>query len=229
MPFKAEAALQCVTYAREVTGLNLKGDAWKWWEAASGLYKRGNAPKEGAVLVFKRQGSMVHGHVAVVRQTTSPRVLLVDHANWAPRRSADRGKVAESVPVMDVSPNNDWTQVRVWYEPSQQYGDRVYKTVGFVYNPGKMAPVEHASFRTSEPVAKAAEAPVTPKAEPVALSTPAPVAPSAPVEAKAPVAAVVAPAPTPAPVAPAVPVAAPTPAKDVVPGKFDARSWAEQA
>lgn len=218
MPFDAKAALQCVTYAREVTGLNLKGDAWRWWEAADGLYNRGNAPKDGAVLVFKRQGSMVHGHVAVVRKTTSSRVVLVDHANWAPRRSADRGKVAEAVPVMDVSPKNDWTQVRVWYEPSQQFGDRVYKTTGFVYRPGKGVAVEHAALRTE----------TAPVPAPVPVSAPSvetirPVVQPAPAAVAVPAAA---PASIPAPVAaPAAPAAA----EAVAPGKFDAKSWAEQA
>ncbi len=207
MPFDAKAALQCVTYAREVTGLNLKGDAWKWWEAADGLYDRGNAPRDGAVLVFKRQGSMSHGHVAVVRKTASARIVLVDHANWAPHRSAGRGQVSEAVPVMDVSPNNDWSQVRVWYRPSAEYGSRVYKTQGFVYRPGsKSAAVVPASLR-SAPVAES----VSPsaKAEPMAKAV-EPV--TAKVEAPAPVAA--------------------TPAKAAEPvdnGKFDPRAWAEQA
>jgi hypothetical protein len=135
-PFQANAAIQCVTYARDVSGLNLKGDAWKWWEAAAGVYDRGNRPREGAVLVFKRQGKMAHGHVSVVRHMKNSRELLVDHANWAPNRSAGRGKVTHSVPVIDVSPNNDWSQVRVFYRPIGELGTKVYLTQGFVYRPG---------------------------------------------------------------------------------------------
>jgi len=135
-PFQANAAIQCVTYARDVSGLNLKGDAWKWWEAAAGVYDRGNRPREGAVLVFKRQGKMAHGHVSVVRHMKNSRELLVDHANWAPHRSAGRGKITHSVPVIDVSPNNDWSQVRVFYRPIGELGTRVYLTQGFVYRPG---------------------------------------------------------------------------------------------
>ena len=206
MPFDAKAALQCVTYAREVTGLNLKGDAWKWWEAADGLYDRGNAPRDGAVLVFKRQGSMSHGHVAVVRKTASARIVLVDHANWAPHRSAGRGQVSEAVPVMDVSPNNDWSQVRVWYRPSAEYGSRVYKTQGFVYRPGKFNHVVPASLR----VESAAVAPATRMVTPTVTIDVA-----APVVAK-PVAAPV--------VARPAKVAAPVEA-----GKFDPGAWAEQA
>ncbi|CUW38956.1 protein of unknown function [Magnetospirillum sp. XM-1] len=206
LPFEANATLQCVTYAREVTGLNLKGDAWKWWEAAQGVYDRGNTPKVGSVLVFKRQGKMSHGHVSVVRGTAGSRVVLVDHANWAPFRSAGRGKVTKAVPVLDVSPNNDWSQVRVWYQPSREYGSRVYKTQGFVSRPGNT--VVPASLRT--------EAPVQPKAK---AEIAAPAAAPAVIEAKASV-----PVETPA----ALPAAAPAAAEGDM-GKFDARSWAEQA
>lgn len=212
MPNEANATLQCVTYAREVTGLNLKGDAWKWWEAAQGVYERGNAPKVGSVLVFKRQGKMSHGHVSVVRGTAGSRVVLVDHANWAPFRSAGRGKVTKAVPVMDVSPNNDWSQVRVWYQPSREYGSRVYKTQGFVSRPGSN--VVSASLRT--------EAPAPVKTTPV-KATPAKAAPAAPapvVEAKAPAAA--------APVTEAKATETPAAANGDL-GKFDAGSWAEQA
>ena len=212
LPFEANATLQCVTYAREVTGLNLKGDAWKWWEAAQGVYERGNAPKVGSVLVFKRQGKMSHGHVSVVRGTAGSRVVLVDHANWAPFRSAGRGQVTKAVPVLDVSAKNDWSEVRVWYQPSREYGSKTYKTQGFVYRPGNS--VVPASLRTDAPRAPA-EAPVTAKSEPAALSAPKvePMIEAPVVEAKV-----------------TVPSEAPaTPAAETDLGKFDARAWAEQA
>lgn len=129
------AAIQCVQYAREISGINLKGDAWQWWNAATGVYDRGRAPKDGAVLVFTRQGSMHHGHVSVVTRVLSNRLVLVDHANWAPARTAGRGAVTTAVPVLDVSPKNDWTQVRVWFQPTNDFGTRVYRTDGYVYQP----------------------------------------------------------------------------------------------
>ncbi|NFV78970.1 CHAP domain-containing protein [Magnetospirillum aberrantis SpK] len=129
------SAIQCVQYAREASGINLKGDAWKWWNAASGLYDRGRNPRDGAVLVFTRQGSMRYGHVSVVTRVLSNRLVLVDHANWAPVRSSGRGAITTAVPVLDVSPKNDWTQVRVWYPPSNDFGSRVYRTEGYVYQP----------------------------------------------------------------------------------------------
>lgn len=129
------SAIQCVPYAREVSGINLKGDAWQWWNAASGIYDRGRTPKDGAVLVFTRQGSMRYGHVSVVTRVISNRLVLVDHANWAPARTSGRGAITTAVPVLDVSPKNDWTQVRVWFHPSADFGNRVYRTDGYVYQP----------------------------------------------------------------------------------------------
>lgn len=129
------SAIQCVQYAREISGINLKGDAWQWWNAASGLYDRGRTPQDGAVLVFTRQGNMRYGHVSVITRVISKRLVLVDHANWAPARGAGRGAVTTAVPVLDVSPRNDWTQVRVWFQPTNDFGSRVYRTDGYVYQP----------------------------------------------------------------------------------------------
>jgi hypothetical protein len=126
-------AVQCVTYARETSGLGLKGDAWTWWASAAGQYERGQKPRSGAVVVFKKHGSMRHGHVAVVAEIINSRKMLVDHANWAPQRGHGRGQVTTRVMVLDVSPHNDWTQVRVWHEASGEMGQRVYPTFGFIY------------------------------------------------------------------------------------------------
>ena len=48
-------------------------------------------------------------HVAVVRDVVSPREIRVDHANWL-----NDGSIYLNDPVVDVSPDNDWSQVRVW-------------------------------------------------------------------------------------------------------------------
>jgi surface antigen len=126
-------AIQCVAYARAASAVQLQGDAWQWWPAAEGLYGRGIAPRQGAVLVFARQGSMSHGHLAVAARVIHNRLILVDHANWAPTHGEGRGEVSTHVPVLDVSPANDWSQVRVWHQPADQFGNRVYTTQGFVY------------------------------------------------------------------------------------------------
>lgn len=253
-PFQADAAIQCVTYARDVSGLNLKGDAWKWWEAAAGVYDRGNRPREGAVLVFKRQGKMAHGHVSVVRHMKNSRELLVDHANWAPNRSAGRGKITRSVPVIDVSPNNDWSQVRVFYRPIGELGTRVYLTQGFVYRPGTSG-TGHGML--SQPASHSpghADASPTagPLAQTVALSDAAAPAmmriETTPAQPKAdPPAAAPAKAVQPAPVAAAPakptepaktiepnqvvasPAPQPVPVRPADPGRVDVSRWAEQA
>ncbi len=134
LAFSTEAyALQCVPFAREVSGIGLRGDAWTWWRAAAGQYDRGQAPRQGAVVVFKKHGSMRHGHVAVVTRIINSREVLVDHANWAPHHGRGRGRVAKMVAVRDVSPNNDWTEVRVWHAATRDYGTRIYPTYGFIY------------------------------------------------------------------------------------------------
>ncbi len=128
------SALQCVPYARQASGIDLRGDAWTWWDGASGQYDRGQAPRTGAVMVFKRHGSMRHGHVAVVSRVVTSREVLVDHANWAPYRGSGRGKITTQVRVVDTSPKNDWTQVRVWNNTVDDLGSKTYPTYGFIYS-----------------------------------------------------------------------------------------------
>lgn len=121
--------LQCVPYARGVSGIDIRGDAWTWWEGADGRYNRGKKPRPGAVLVFARTSRLPLGHVAVVRQTANSREILVTHANWGSTR-ATRGRVADDVRVIDVSPGNDWSEVRVWN--GNGFG-KVYPAYGFIY------------------------------------------------------------------------------------------------
>ena len=123
----AHPGLECVTFARRESAIALSGDAWTWWDAARGRYARGDAPRPGAVLVFKRyHGSP--GHLAVVRRVLGARVVLVDHADWL-----NDGKIYLAMPVADVSPNGDWSEVRVWYAPGIEWGLRVYGAYGFIY------------------------------------------------------------------------------------------------
>ena len=133
-------AVQCAPYARQISGINLYGNAWTWWQSAAGLYDRGNRPQVGAALVFKQTPHMPSGHVAIVTAVVSARVIKVDHANWAPR-GALKGAIHRSVPIIDESPNNDWSQVRVWYPPIHSYGRKIYPVYGFIYpNTGPNSP-----------------------------------------------------------------------------------------
>ena len=122
------APLQCAPFAREQSGIEIYGNANTWWGQAAGRYPRSNSPAPGAVLVMRGYNNARRGHVAVVRQVVSSRVILVDHANWL-----NRGEISTNVPVADVSANNDWSEVRVWYIPSRQWGARTYRANGFIH------------------------------------------------------------------------------------------------
>ena len=124
----AARSLQCVPYARQLSGLEIRGDAWTWWPAAEGRYQRGPTPRVGSVLVLKRTDRLRYGHLAVVTQVVGPREVLAEHANWL-----NRGRIHRNVPVVDVSPANDWSQVRLWYVPGNHLGGRTYPAHGFIY------------------------------------------------------------------------------------------------
>lgn len=129
---QAQDYWQCAYFARLFSGIQIFGDAWTWWSKASGKYARGNTPQEGAVLAFKQTGSMRLGHVAVVSQVLTDRVIQVTHANWS-RIGGTRGQIEKDVTVVDVSPRGDWTQVKVWYDPLKDLGTTSYPTHGFIY------------------------------------------------------------------------------------------------
>jgi hypothetical protein len=129
---KASKFLQCVEYARSLTGLNIFGDARHWWERARNLYARAAHPAEEAVMVFSGSARLRHGHLAVVSHIVSPREIRVEQANWL-----NRGEIDRATPVLDVSAGNDWSKVRVWDVPSQQFGSRVYAISGFILKPAQ--------------------------------------------------------------------------------------------
>jgi hypothetical protein len=121
------APLQCVPYARTHSGVRIWGDAYTWWDKARGRFERSSEPESGAVMVMKSYNNAQRGHVAIVRRVVSDREIIVDHANWL-----NTGEVGLDNPVMDVSEDNDWSRVRVWYAPGNHYGGRVYEVQGFI-------------------------------------------------------------------------------------------------
>lgn len=125
--------LQCVPYARQRSGVQIYGDAWTWWDQAEGRYKRGHRPRVGAVMAFAPYGNMRLGHVAAVAKVIDRRTVLLDHANWSPI-DGRRGQIERGVRAVDVSPNNDWSEVRVWYDPLQDLGTTAWPVEGFIYN-----------------------------------------------------------------------------------------------
>jgi surface antigen len=72
------------------------------------------------------------GHVAVVNQVLTDRVIQISHANWS-RIGGARGQIEKEVTVIDVSPKGDWSSVKVWYDPVRDLGGTTYPTYGFIY------------------------------------------------------------------------------------------------
>jgi len=118
---------QCVPYARNRSGIGIWGDAYTWWERAAGRFGRSRRPRAGSVMVLVGYSGRDSGHVAVVRRVLNPRQIVVDHANWL-----NRGEVSLDSPVVDVSEDNDWSVVRVWFTPGNQMGTRTYPVAGFI-------------------------------------------------------------------------------------------------
>jgi len=126
--------LQCAPFARQISGIELYGNAGTWWSQAQGRYDRGHEPRVGAVLAFSASRAMPVGHVAMVSKVVSDREVLLTHANWS-----YRGGIERNVRAVDVSANNDWTDVRVWYGPVGDLGQRSNGAYGFIY-PEEAAP-----------------------------------------------------------------------------------------
>lgn len=137
--------LQCVPFARQVSGIDLRGNADTWWGQAEGRYERGHQPRVGAVLAFAASRSMRVGHVAMVSKILGDREVLLTHANWS-----FRGGIERNVRAIDVSPNNDWTDVRVWYAPIGDLGLRSNRARGFIYANAPQAPAEPVRIASAE-------------------------------------------------------------------------------
>jgi surface antigen len=121
-----EAVVECAPFARALTGVALSGAAADWWHQAEGRYVRTQRPEVGSVLVFRRSGRLPSGHVAVVLGVVSRREIRVTQANWVHHR------LTEDQPVVDVSPDGDWSSVRVWWPPAGQMGVATFSTFGFI-------------------------------------------------------------------------------------------------
>lgn len=152
--------LQCVPYARSVSGIQIYGDALTWWDQAKGRYARGHRPKPGAVMSFAPHGRMELGHVAAVSRVIDSRTVLLRHANWSPI-DGRRGQIEDNVRAVDVSEANDWSEVRVWYAPVGNLGTTAWPVNGFIY-PDKPGKRDRLTPLSSSSNAKAVEAPRSP-------------------------------------------------------------------
>jgi len=158
--------LQCVPFARENSGIELTGNANTWWNSAEGVYERGAKPEVGSILNFRSTGRMRMGHVAVVTNVIDSRKIEIDHANWG------RGRITRNMTVVDVSPGNDWTAVRVELGDTGDYGS-IYPTYGFIYDrPDKGTMLANTNV-TPAPVLNAAVRDLRPAADRVDSTEPA--------------------------------------------------------
>jgi surface antigen len=119
---------QCVTYARQASGIEIHGNAKTWWGQAAGRYERGKTPRVGAVMALPGSGRMRLGHVAMVSGIVNDRELLLTHANWS-----RRGRVERNVRAVDVSANGDWSFVKIWFARNGDLGTTSYPVSGFIY------------------------------------------------------------------------------------------------
>tara|TARA_R110000824_G_scaffold252106_2_gene440820 strand:- start:17506 stop:18186 length:681 start_codon:yes stop_codon:yes gene_type:complete len=149
-PAKANDYLQCVPFAREMSGIQIYGDAHSWWNQAAGTYQRGTMPAEGAVLSLPSYGSMRLGHVAVVRKIVDNRTILISHANWS-LINGRRGQIERRVAAKDVSENNDWSLVRIWYAPIGKLGTTAFPVNGFIY-PAQSSKKASRQWASASPV-----------------------------------------------------------------------------
>ncbi len=162
----ADTYWQCVPFARLISGVQIFGDAWTWWRQAAGRYETGFTPRSGAVLCFKPTARMRLGHVAVVSQVLTDRVVQITHANWSPI-GGSRGQVEKDVTVIDVSAQGDWSEVKVWYDPNRDLGGSTYATHGFIYQdtPAKVM----ATINVVLSCPASAATPASPHAQPSAI------------------------------------------------------------
>jgi hypothetical protein len=123
--------LQCVPYARIHTGITIYGDASTWWDKSRGLYAHSPSPKLRSVMMLTGYAGPSRAHLAVVSSLVSSREIRIDHANWF-----NDGAVYLDDPVLDVSADNDWSEVRIWNIRSQSWGTRTYLVRGFI-GPGR--------------------------------------------------------------------------------------------
>ncbi len=148
--------LQCVPYARQISGIQIYGDAWTWWGQAEGRYKRGSKPRVGAVMAFQPYRNMQLGHVAAISRVIDSRTVLLRHANWSPINGR-RGQIEDNVRAVDVSPENDWSMVRVWYAPIQGMGTTAWPVRGFIYGDKSKPTAAETKLVRSDETRKKAE------------------------------------------------------------------------
>ncbi len=131
--------VECVPYARARSGLRLFGDAGTWWDSADSRYAKSQTPLLGSVIVLTGYAGPGRGHVGVVSELLSSREIRLDHANWL-----GDGAIYLGDPVVDVSPANNWSEVRVWNPRAHSWGIKTYLVEGFI-GPSRVAGSERVA------------------------------------------------------------------------------------
>ena len=124
---RAQSWTECVPYARQISGIEIYGDAHTWWDQADGRYARAPMPQSGSMMVLFGYAGPKRAHLAWVTRVVSAREIRVDHANWL-----NDGNLYLNSPVIDVSPNNDWSMVRVYNNRDDHLGINNYDVRGFI-------------------------------------------------------------------------------------------------
>ncbi|GAN70701.1 CHAP domain-containing protein [Acetobacter syzygii] len=158
--------IQCVAYAKSASDVVLRGNARDWWHNAAGVYERGLEPKAGSVLNFRATRRMPLGHVAVVRNIVDNRTIVIDQSHWA------QAGISHNVSVIDVSPNNDWSAVRVALNGNNGSYGSIYPTYGFIYPRSAGKNAAPASLRQEVMTAWANKTPATQLAQAPATAHP---------------------------------------------------------
>ena len=68
----------------------------------------------------------------MISRVVTTRVVMVTHANWS-RIDGERGHAEQDVTLTDVSDDNDWSVVKVWYRDMDGLGSTTYPVYGFIY------------------------------------------------------------------------------------------------
>lgn len=134
--YSVDAPVQCVTYAREVSGIPIFGDAHTWWrQAGNAGYRRGHTPRPGAVMVLSKTRKLQYGHLAVVKKVLNEREVEVTHSNWGDNHDR-RCVIYNAMRVQDLSSEGDWSRVRFWNYEINGWG-LPYAVDGFIYPKAK--------------------------------------------------------------------------------------------
>ena len=74
--------------------------------------------------------------------------------------------------MIDVSPAGDWSEVKVWYDPSRDLGSTTYPTFGFIYQDAtasKFAVAQNVAVSMAQNAANQMVAAVRPGASPLQM------------------------------------------------------------